>query len=54
MFMLFVFPCINRGSTRLDYMSNMASVLQEAGAAYPSRAHVFTLGFWCHSCCSSI
>ena len=32
-------------STHLEYMSNMAGVLWEARAAYPSQAHVFTPGW---------
>jgi hypothetical protein len=41
LFMLFVFVCAQWCQIRLDYMSNMASVLEEAWTAYPSRAHGF-------------
>ena len=58
-FMLFVFVCVLWCTTRLNYLNKMAGVLQEAGTAYPSRAHGFTPGFdgvhvdhlFCFLCC---
>ena len=58
-FMLFFCFCLLWCTTRLDYLSKMAGVLQEARTAYPSRAHGFTPGFdgvhvahlFCFLCC---
>lgn len=35
----------------LNYMSNTAGALLEAGDAYPLRAHRVTPGFWWDPCC---